>query len=113
MYELGGPKRAKEELLAKIGPNEKMTYLRQFRGIGPKYARNIMMDVYHKDFRDSIAVDSRIKSIANDYLGLNYTIDECEKFFLEAASEAKISGWEMDRLLYNFQNDFINMILTN
>ena len=40
-------------------------------GIGDKYARNIMMDVYHEDFRDSIAVDARIKAVS-ERLGLSF-----------------------------------------
>jgi hypothetical protein len=31
-----------------------------YPGFRQKYARNIMMDVFHEDFRDSIALDIRI-----------------------------------------------------
>src|SRR5438445_5881343 len=57
---LGGPEAAKARLLAEPGRDAKIRFLRTFPGIGQKYARNIMMDVYHEDFRDSIALDARI-----------------------------------------------------
>ena len=49
--ELGGLKATKDKLLATPGRGAKINFLRSFPGIGPKYARNIMMDVYHEDFR--------------------------------------------------------------
>ncbi len=52
---LGGLKSTKAKLLAQPGREAKIRFLQTFPGIGPKYARNIMMDVYHEDFRDSIA----------------------------------------------------------
>lgn len=61
---LGGPEPAKARLLAQSGREAKIAFLQSFPGIGPKYARNIMMDVYHEDFRDSIALDVRIKAIS-------------------------------------------------
>jgi len=69
--------------------------------------RNIMMDVYHEDFRYSIAIDDRIKKILNSW---NYEIrnyDEAEQFLLEIAERAKLNGWELDRLMYNFKDEFI------
>jgi endonuclease III len=62
---LGGPEAAKAELLAQVGREAKIQWLKTMPGIGDKYARNIMMDVYHKDFRNSIAVDARIKSVSD------------------------------------------------
>ena len=59
-----GPGAAKEQLLAQQGRDAKIAFLRSSPGIGNKHARNIMMDVYHEDFRDSIAVDARIKKIS-------------------------------------------------
>lgn len=77
-----------------------MLFLRKLPVIGPKYARNIMMDVYHPGFRDCIAIDSRIKAITKA-LGLHFaSYKEHEKFYLSVASGAGIDGWELDRLLY-------------
>ncbi len=101
---MGGPERTKGLLLAQSGRDAKIKFLRTFRGIGPKYARNIMMDVYHEEFRDNIALDVRIKSISKN-LGLSFSDSdyaEHEKFYLDVAHSAGLNGWELDRLLFNF-----------
>ncbi len=98
---LGGPLKAKELLLALPGRDEKIRFLREFSGIGEKYSRNMMMDVYHEDFRDSIAIDGRIKKVT-ERLGLSFgTYREHEAFYLDVARKAGVSGWELDRLLYH------------
>lgn len=110
IQELGGVKTANERLHASRGREEKIKFLMDFPGIGPKYARNIMMDVYHEDFRDSIAIDIRIKSISSA-LGTSFSsYSEHEKFYLDSAKLAGLDGWELDRLLFNFKNEFANEI---
>ncbi len=100
---IGGPEKAKAKLLALVGRDAKIEFLQTFPGIGPKYARNIMMDVYHEDFRDSIALDVRIKAIS-EALGLSFaSYAEHEAFYLSVASDAGLNGWELDRLLFNFR----------
>ena len=100
---LGGPEAVKEQLLAQPGREAKIRFLMTFPGIGPKYARNIMMDVYHEDFRESIAVDVRIRAIS-DALGLSFaSYAEHESFYLSVAKEAGLNGWELDRLLFRFR----------
>lgn len=102
---LGGPEAAKAKLLAQAGREAKITFLQSFPGIGPKYARNIMMDVYHEDFRDSIALDVRIKAIS-ETLGLSFAAyAEHEAFYLDVARQAGLNGWELDRLLFNFRSE--------
>ena len=65
-----------------------------------------MMDGYHEEFRDSIAIDVRINAIS-EALGLSFkSYSEHEQFYLEAARLANLNGWEMDRLMYNFRDDF-------
>ena len=99
---LGGPEAAKAQLLALPGRDAKIQWLKQFSGIGDKYARNLMMDVYHEDFRQSVALDTRIHRIS-DRLGVAArSYREQEAFYLGAAAQAGLEGWEMDRLLYNF-----------
>ena len=103
--QLGGPEAAKAKLLAQPGREAKIRFLQTFPGIGPKYARNIMMDVYHEDFRNSIALDVRIKAIS-DALGLSFSsYAEHELFYLNVARDAGINGWELDRLLFNFHDE--------
>ncbi len=110
IQEMGGLKKANELLHAACGREGKIKFLMFFPGIGPKYARNIMMDVYHEDFRDSIAIDARIKSISAA-LGVSFrNYSEHEKFYIESARLAGINGWELDRLLFNFKSEFENEI---
>lgn len=64
-----------------------------------------MMDVCHEDFRDSIALDSGIKAIS-DLLGISFSsYAEHESFYLTVAKDAGIKGWELDRLLFNFNKE--------
>lgn len=109
---MGGPMAAKELLLIQQGRDKKINWLEQFYGIGPKYARNIMMDAYHHDFHDSIAIDVRIESITKK-LGLDFkNYNEHERFYLNAAHNAGIQGWELDRLIFNFKDEFIKILRT-
>jgi hypothetical protein len=107
---LGGLIKAKGLLFAQAGREGKIKFLMKFPGIGPKYARNIMMDVYREDFRDSIAIDIRIKAISSA-LGVSFdSYSEHEQFYLNAAKMAELNGWELDRLLFNYREEFENEI---
>ncbi len=104
---MGGPAKAKAKLLNEPGRDAKIKFLRKFDGIGDKYARNIFMNVYHPEFRQSIAIDSRIGSILKE-LGLKFrTYEAEEQFYLEAAEKAGLEGWELDRLIYEFKDDVL------
>ncbi len=105
--QLGGPQAAKDRLLRLPGRDAKIKFLKSLPGIGDKYARNILMDVYHPEFRDSIAVDARIKSLSQS-LDLTFpTYQQHEEFYLEVAREAGLNGWELDRLIFNFLGEFV------
>jgi hypothetical protein len=108
---IGGIKKTKELAFAQKGTEAKIEFMKQFHGIGPKYARNIWMDIYHPDFYNNIAIDERIKKITEilDYNFDNYS--DHEKFYLDIAKEAKLQGWELDRLLYQFNGEFIEKLL--
>jgi hypothetical protein len=105
--DLGGLAEARKRLLGASGREGKLAFLKRFKGIGPKYARNIMMDVYHPEFRDSIAVDSRIQRISRE-LGLSFQSYETEEaFYCRVASQAGLNAWEVDRLLYWFTDEVL------
>jgi hypothetical protein len=106
IHSLGGPKAARDQLLALPGREAKIHFLKSFPGIGDKYSRNLLMDVYHEDFRDSIAIDARIKGVsaAHGLVFKSYT--EHEQFWLDIAKQAGLNGWELDRLLFNFTDEF-------
>lgn len=102
----GGPTRAKELLLGMPGREAKIAFSMVFHGVGPKYGRNILMDGYHPEFRDSVAYDARLGAIARQ-LGLSFkTYDDAEDFFLRAAHCAGIEGWELDRMIWLFTEKF-------
>ncbi|HXB67022.1 MAG TPA: hypothetical protein VNY05_02195 [Candidatus Acidoferrales bacterium] len=106
----GGPDAVKRNLEDKAGREEKIVFMRTFHGIGPKYARDIMMDAYHPDFHNSIAFDVRLKKVAAA-LGMTFVnYESAEQFFLGAAARVGINGWELDRLLYNYTNDVLAAI---
>jgi endonuclease III len=87
-------------------------FLDDFPGIGPKYARNIMMDCYHPLFQNCIAIDARIKSVSKQ-LELNFDkYSEYEHFYLSAAKKAGIDGWEMDRLIWKHIKIFLDRLKT-
>jgi uncharacterized protein (DUF433 family)/endonuclease III len=106
----GGPEAVKEQLESFPGRSGKIAFLKTFRGIGDKQARNLMMDVYHPDFRNSIAVDERITRVSAR-LGLALANDrEAEEFFLEVARSAGMEGWELDRLLYHYNREVLDAL---
>jgi hypothetical protein len=98
----GGPAKVKQQLILCEGRDAKIKFLKKFHGIGPKYARNLMMDVYHPEFRDSIALDVRVSKFLRA-LGVtflrSYRDQEC--FFVAAAHKARLNGWELDRMLFS------------
>ena len=110
IQEMGGLVAVKNKLFSLPSRDAKIEFLKTFKGIGPKYARNILMDVYHPDFRESIAIDSRIESISKE-IGLSFKqYKDEEEFYLRVAHGAGINGWELDRLMYNFDKEIIRRI---
>lgn len=110
---MGGLAKSKQLALSQRGTRAKIAFMKQFHGIGDKYARNIWMDVYHPDFRDNIAVDDRIKKIS-EALGYSFgsgDYEEHEDFYLQIAKEVDLEGWEVDRLLYNFQSIILDSLI--
>jgi len=105
--DLGGLRAAKRSLLAQQGRDAKIRFLKTFPGIGDKYARNIMMDVYHEDFRDSVAIDSRIQGVSSAWSLSFESYLEHEDFYLTVARAAELNGWELDRLLFGFTEAFL------
>lgn len=107
---MGGVEGATRTMLGLHGQKDKMTFIKLFDGIGEKYARNIWMDLDDPDFRNSVAVDARLKSISK-VLGVeSMSYDDAEQFWREVARDAGRSPWELDRLLYNFTADFVRAI---
>jgi hypothetical protein len=109
---LGGLAAVRRAALGQVGTTAKIRFMQQFAGIGDKYGRNIWMDMYDPDFRQTIAIDERIKTFSRE-LGVKFrTYDEHEAFYQDVAQEAGIDGWDLDRLLYNFRDDLLRSIKT-
>jgi len=103
--EKGGLEITQEEFESQDGKDAKMDFLREFKGIGDKYARNIGMDIFHPDFRDTIALDNRINGIS-DELGVEFdSYEEHEQFYVDVAERLGMTAWELDRLLYRYTDD--------
>lgn len=101
------PLGAKMAFINEDGPEAKIKLLKQFSRIGKKYARNIPMDLYLDDFHDFIAIDSRIKGILKE---VGYPVDnreyiQTEEFLRTVSSELEMEVWELDRILYNFEDN--------
>jgi hypothetical protein len=110
VIEMRGPEHAKELLFGLHGRDEKTKFLRGFKGIGKKYSRNLLMDIYDADFRDSIAIDQRILSISKA-IGLSFKdYEEHERFYIAVAKDAGLNGWELDRLMYQFTKEFLEQL---
>lgn len=103
--EMGGLTAATRQFESRDGKEEKIAFLEgTFVGIGDKYARNIGMDLYLPEFRDTVAVDQRIKSITKA-VGLSFERYEThQSFYQGAATRMNREPWEVDRLLYNYRD---------
>lgn len=98
---LGGPVQATKIMLSLSGKKEKQAWVRQFRGVGQKYSNDIWMSIHDPDFNDAIALDARVKGFAKA-LGFDVKSSKLEVELLEFAKNCGLSGWELDRLIYNF-----------
>jgi hypothetical protein len=103
---MGGVRKVSRTMLALPSRAEKIKFAKSFHGIGQKYGRNVWMDIYDDDFRDSIAIDVRLKRIARS-IGFNGTrYCESEDMFRDLARDAGLDAWELDRLLYGFTDHY-------
>ncbi len=91
-------------LLSSQGRDAKIRFLKKFKGVKDKYARNIMLDVYHPEFTDAaIAIDSRIGGVLQRHRlptlrDLKY--DVLEALLISIAHNMGLIAWEIDRLIY-------------
>lgn len=84
--------------------------MRQFEGIGEKYARNIWMDLYDRDFHYSIAYDLRLQKVAEALDRRFKSYSDAEAYFVGLAEKAERLPWDVDRLLYHFNDDALKAI---
>lgn len=108
---LGGLSIVKQKIDNSESAKTIIQFLKTFDGIGDKYSRNLMMDIYHPKFKNFIAIDERIKniSLANNLPFKEGDYDEHEAFYLAIARSLKIEGWELDRLMYHYSSEFMKV----
>ena len=113
LTELGGPIEASRQALTLNGRLAKQGFVQQFKGIGPKYGRNIWLDIGHPDFYETIAIDSRIKAIS-EAMGTSFTnYEDHENFYLEIAQKLGTTGYQLDRCLYANHKEIIQRLHRN
>ncbi len=107
---MGGIRRANAIAFAQPDRAAKIAFLQQFDGIGDKYSRNIWMDIYDPDFHDAVAIDQRIKKVSAA-LGISFKrYEDHEQYYRGLAKTAGLQPWELDRVLYGFLPDVLNVI---
>jgi hypothetical protein len=107
MKDWGGLKQANAHMRSLHGKVEKLKFIGEFHGVGPKYQRNIWMDLYDPDFLDAIAIDSRLAEVARALGCEKPTQSNGEPLFCSVAEDANRKPWDVDRLLFNFNEHFL------
>ncbi|WP_055877708.1 hypothetical protein [Sphingomonas sp. Leaf34] len=102
----GGPAKVRDRFAKATSTEAWMNMLRAYPGIGPKYARNFGMDVYHPLVRDHFAVDSRLFDILWELTFSKPLFDRAESILKDLAVRLDIDNWGLDRVLYS-QSDVI------
>ncbi|MEX0613228.1 MAG: hypothetical protein WD738_16470, partial [Pirellulales bacterium] len=97
---MGGPEIVRDMALKCPSAEAKIEFLLQFDGVGPKYARNIWMDVVDEDVTHHIALDARLRKVARALDMDVSTYPKAEDAFRALAAEANVTMYELDRLLY-------------
>ena len=108
--ELGGLAATRKSAFDQPTRELKIAFMKRFDGIGDKYARNVWMDLCDSHFRDSIAFDERLKKIAVAMGARFERYEAAERYFVALASESGREPWEVDRLLYHFNDDALDAI---
>lgn len=110
LLEMGGLVAARDALLSAEGRAGKIKFLSSFAGIGDKYARSVFMSAYHEEFRDCLALDTRILKVT-DALGLKFPNYQAhEDFYVGVAHAAGLNGWELDRILYYHTDEVLQAL---
>lgn len=102
--DLGGELAARTQAFRLHGREAKLAFMRQFRGIGDKYASNVWMDLCDPDFETAIAYDERLQRIGKALGAKLDDYETAERFFVAIAAESGRTPWETDRILYHFND---------
>lgn len=101
--EAGGPAAMVAAYRACPTAAARIAFVQGFHQIGPKYARNIPMDVYDELVQDYYALDQRLLRILKALPGVPRTYEAREAYLREICRTAGLpNAWYLDRLLYNY-----------
>jgi hypothetical protein len=107
---MGGSRAATKLARSQAGRNAKLRFMKQFVGIGEKYARDTWMAAYDPDFVDAIALDTRVLKVSK-LLGFTAkAYDAHEQLYQELAREAGREPWEVDRLCYRRNEEIVRLL---
>jgi hypothetical protein len=110
ILESGGLTAVQVEAQAQRGTEAKIAFLKRFKGIGDKYGRNIWMDIYDPDFRHTIAIDERIRTVSRALGVGDLSYAEHEAVYQGIARDAGLEPWELDRILYWYNAEALKAI---
>lgn len=90
--------------------NDIKKFWMKYDGVGKEYSKNLPMDEKHKAFLNSIKIDDRLNSLLKGSIYEKLKNEEKEKIYLEAGKQNGLTGWEVDRICYNFKDDIKKLI---
>lgn len=82
----------------------------RFEGVGPQYSKNLCMDEQNIHFVNSIKIDSRLNSLLKGTQAEKYSDSEKELLFLNVSKSIGLTGWDVDRICFNFRDKIIHAI---
>ncbi|MEF2175795.1 MAG: hypothetical protein V3575_04960 [Candidatus Absconditabacteria bacterium] len=109
---MGGVEKAKEKALRARGVKGKLEFIKQFHGIGNRYGMKLRMDTYHEDFHDQMLITPQISSISK-VMGFDFENESQEIYFYKNISNITgLALWDLDRLINEYSNIFLNKLVT-
>ena len=96
----GGPTGISREYGVIKSAEDAIKYWKSFPGIGDKYAREIPMGSYDPLFRDTFALDARLRALLKQNFKEQFSYNEGVDFLQKVARRLNCDCWSLDRFLY-------------
>ncbi len=90
--------------------SEYLQFWMKFEGVGIQYAKNLCMDEQIPAFENSIKIDSKINKYFDNFPEQSLSPAKKEQLLLRVANQIGLTGWEMDRLCYNYADEIIGLM---
>lgn len=109
---MGWVEKAKEKALRARWVKWKLEFIKQFHGIGNRYWMKLRMDTYHEDFHDQMLITPQISSISK-VMWFDFENESQEIYFYKNISNITwLALWDLDRLINEYSNIFLNKLVT-